>query len=351
MSVLIYGAYGYSGELIARRAVKLGLPIVLAGRDAERTSALANGLGVPHRAFALDVPAEIDRGLAGISVVLHCAGPFAATSAQMVSACLRTGVHYLDITGEWKVFEAAAARSDEARERGIMLMPGVGLDVVPTDCLAAHLKARLPGAQRLTLALFTNGGLSHGTATTMRQNLGEPGLIRRGGKLVPVSVADVSRTFDMGFEAGRQTGIRMPWGDVSTAWYTTGIPDIEVFACMPWQVRAGAKLMGFAGGLLRTRFVQDLVQRRIEAAGAGPDPAHRARTLFWIYGEVADAEGKTAAARLRMPDGYEFTAASAVVVANRVLGGEWNRGFQTPAAVFGPDFILDFENVRREELP
>lgn len=350
MSVLIYGAYGYSGELIARRAVKLGLPIVLGGRDAARTAALAGALGVPHRAFSLDAPADLDAGLAGISVVLHCAGPFSATSAQMVSACLRTGVHYLDITGEWTVFEAAAARTDEARERGIMLMPGVGLDVVPTDCLAAHLKARLPAAQRLTLALFTNGGLSHGTATTMRENLGRPGIVRRGGRLVPVSVGDVSRRFDLGFEAGRRTGIRMPWGDVSTAWYTTGIPDIEVFACLPWQVRTGAKLMGLAGGLLRTRFVQDLLQRRIEAAGPGPDPAHRARTLFWVYGEVADADGRTAAARMRLPDGYEFTAVSAVAIADRVLRGEWNRGFQTPAAVFGPDFVLDFENVRREEL-
>jgi short subunit dehydrogenase-like uncharacterized protein len=155
--------------------------ITLAGRDPARTGRSRSNSASRTRASGWTRPAEVDAGLAGMSVVLHCAGPFAATSAQMVSACLRTGVHYLDITGEWKVFEAAAARTDEARERGVMLMPGVGLDVVPTDCLAAHLKARLPDAQRLTLALFTNGGLSHGTATTMRENLGQPGVIRRAG--------------------------------------------------------------------------------------------------------------------------------------------------------------------------
>jgi short subunit dehydrogenase-like uncharacterized protein len=351
MSLLIYGAYGYSGELIARRAVQLGLPITLAGRDPARTATLAVELGVPHRAFGLDTPAEVDAGLAGMSCVLHCAGPFSATSAQMVSACLRTGVHYLDITGEWKVFEAAAARTDEARERGVMLMPGVGLDVVPTDCLAAHLKARLPDAQRLTLALFTNGGLSHGTATTMRENLGQPGVIRRAGRLMPVPVGDRQREFDLGFDAGKHTGIRMPWGDVATAWYTTGIPDIEVYACLPLSVRLGARLMGLAGGLLRTKFVQDHLQRRIEAAGPGPDAAHRARTSFWVYGEAVNAEGRSVAARMRLPDGYAFTAQAAVAIADRVLRGQWNRGFQTPGGVYGPDFVLDLDDVKREELP
>lgn len=350
MSLLIYGAYGYSGALIARRAARAGIPAILAGRDAARTEALAAELGLPARVFPLDAPDALDAGLAGVSCVLHCAGPFSATSEPMVSACLRAGAHYLDITGEWHVFEAVAARDAEARARGVMLMPGVGLDVVPTDCLAAHLKARLPGAVRLTLALHTRGGLSHGTATTMRENLGRPCVVRRDGRIVEVPVASRSRRFPLGFEAGTQTGILMPWGDVATAWHTTGIPQIEVYACVPLAARLGARCLGVAGPILRSSVVQGALQRRIEAAGAGPDVARRAATRFYVYAEAADADGRTVSARLRTPDGYDLTADSAVAIADRVLRGQWNRGFQTPARVFGPDFVLELDDTRREEL-
>lgn len=350
MSLLIYGAYGFSGDLIARRAVKLGLPAIVAGRNADKAAALGRELGLPHRAFGLDDPHALDAGLAGVSAVLHCAGPFSATSAQMVSACLRQGVHYLDITGEIPVFEAVAARDGEARERGVMLMPGVGLDVVPTDCLAAHLKARVPTATHLTLALYTNGALSHGTASTMRENLHKGGVIRRDGRLTTVRTADRTRTFDFGPEAGERTGIRAPWGDVSTAWYTTGIPNIEVYTCLPWRMRVGAKMVPFVSGLLALPFVQSRLQARIDAAPPGPDPARRARTHFHLYGEVGDGAAPKAAVRMHLPDGYEFTAEAAVAIAHRVLRGEWERGFQTPGRVFGPDFPLQLEGVRREEL-
>jgi len=349
MSILVYGAYGYSGALIAQRAARLGVPLIVAGRDAQRTTTLGESLGVPSRVFDLDTPSSVDAGLSGISVVLHCAGPFSGTSNAMVSACLRAGVHYLDITGEWQVFEAVAARTDEARECGVMLMPGVGLDVVPTDCLARHLAARLPGAVRLTLALHTNGRLSHGTATTIREGLGERGVVRRGGRLERVPLADRSRTFDLGFDAGLRTGIRMPWGDVVTAWHTTGIPDIEVFACVPAAARLGARVLPWFSGVVSSRPVQRWMQARINAATAGPDAAERARTTFYVYGEVADAAGRTAVARLRLPDGYDLTAQTAVAIADRVLRGEWYRGFQTPAQVYGPDFPLELEGVRREE--
>lgn len=350
MSVLIYGAYGFSGELIAREAVRRGVPIIVAGRNAEKARALAASLGVSHRAFGLDDPAALAAGLAGASLVLHCAGPFAHTAAQMVAACLAAGIHYLDITGEFEVFEAVAAQDAAARERGVMLMPGVGLDVVPTDCLAAHLKHRLPGATRLTLALNTNGALSHGTATTMRENLHKLGAIREGGKLIRTRVGDRTRTFDFGFDCGERIGIRAPWGDVATAWHTTGIPNIEVFACVPRGMRIGARLMPIFAPFVSLGPVQRYLQGRIEAAPAGPDAAQRARTAMWIFGEATDAEGGRAAARMRLIDGYDFTAASAVAIVDRVLRGQWARGFQTPGGVYGPDFALELPGTRREEL-
>ncbi|HSY41621.1 MAG TPA: saccharopine dehydrogenase NADP-binding domain-containing protein, partial [Polyangia bacterium] len=143
MSLLIYGANGYTGELCARRAAAEGLPTVLAGRRADVVQALATELGRPHLAFALDRPAAVDAALAGVTAVLNCAGPFSRTAAQLVAACLRAKAHYLDITGELDVLEKMAGRDEEARAAGITLLPGAGFDVVPSDCLAAHLKRRL----------------------------------------------------------------------------------------------------------------------------------------------------------------------------------------------------------------
>src|SRR5262245_53100629 len=154
---LIYCANGYTGSLIARAAVARGHQPVLAGRHAEPLAALARELRLAHRIFALDSPDAVANAIRGVQMVLHCAGPFAHTSKPMADACLRTGVHYLDITGEVSVFEALAARSAEARAAGVMLLPGAGFDVVPSDCLAAHLQRRPPSATRLALRFQSAG--------------------------------------------------------------------------------------------------------------------------------------------------------------------------------------------------
>ncbi len=149
---LLYGANGYTGELIARFAVQQGLRPILAARNSQKVAPLAAELGLDYRAFALDNKQAIDSALADIAVVLNCAGPFSQTSAPMVAGCLRSQTHYLDITGEINVFEEVASQDKLAKTTGVILLPGVGFDVVPSDCLAAHLKGRLPSATRLTLA-------------------------------------------------------------------------------------------------------------------------------------------------------------------------------------------------------
>ena len=198
MSLLIYGANGYTGELCARRAAAEGLPAVLAGRRADAVRALAVELGRPHLAFALDRPAAVDAALTGVTVVLNCAGPFSRTAAQLVAACLRAKVHYLDITGELAVLEGIAGRDDEARAAGITLLPGAGFDVVPSDCLAAHVKRRLPSATHLTLAFRAGARMSRGTATTAVENAGGGGMIRRDGVLRPVPSGWRTRAVDFG---------------------------------------------------------------------------------------------------------------------------------------------------------
>jgi short subunit dehydrogenase-like uncharacterized protein len=348
-ALLIYGANGYTGTLIAREAVARGLQPLLAGRNAAALAALGGELGLEQRVFALDDPAGVDEGLRGVRVVLHCAGPFAHTSGPMAGGCLRSGVHYLDITGEAAVFEALAARDAEARAAGVMLLTGAGFDVVPSDCLAAHLKRRLPSATRLALGFQALGRLSRGTATTMAENLHRGGLVRKGGVLRRVPAAWKTRVIDFG--RGPVKAITVPWGDVATAYRSTGIPDIEVYTAAPWSVRAAARLSRLLGWALGSAWVQRLLKRRIRSGPPGPGDEERARGRSYLWGEVTDDEGRRMVSRLRGPEGYTLTARAAVAVAARVLAGEAPSGFQTPSLAYGADFVLGLEGVAREDEP
>lgn len=345
---LIYGAYGYTGQLVTERAVREGLAPVLAGRDPGRVASLAAAHGLEHRALALADPAALDAGLRGMRAVIHCAGPFSHTSAPMAQACLRNGVHYLDITGEIAIFEALAAQDAAARQAGVMLLPGCGFDVVPSDCLAAHLGHRLPGARRLALAFRGMEGLSRGTALTTLESLSSPGSVRRDGRIQAVPAAWRSRRIDFG--DGPVTTTTIPWGDVATAWYSTGIPDIEVYAALPAAAIRALKLGRHLGWLLGFAPVQALLRRRVLAGPAGPDAAQRQHTPARLWGEAVNADRDAVRARLRTPNGYTLTAMTAVEIARRAVEGEARPGFHTPSQVFGADFILEFEGTTREDL-
>ena len=198
MQWMIYGANGYTGELIAREAQARGLRPVLAGRSPRKIEALARELGLESRVFDLaNVDASANQ-LAGISVVLHCAGPFSATSAPMLEACLMSKTHYLDISGEIAVFEHAQALNSRAQQQGIVICPGVGFDVIPTDCVAAALKAALPDATQLALGFDSRSGFSPGTAKTSVEGLAQGGRVRRNGKIVQVPLAFKTRKIDFG---------------------------------------------------------------------------------------------------------------------------------------------------------
>lgn len=345
---LLYGSYGYTGRLIAARALERGVRPLLAGRDADALRRQGDELGLPHRAFGLDDDAALDRALGEVPVVLHAAGPFAHTCRPMVEACLRTGTHYLDITGEIAVFEALARRGAEASDAGVMLLPGVGFDVVPTDCLAAHLKRRLPGAVRLALAFRSvGGGISRGTATTMVENLGAGGAVRRGGRITPVPAAWKTRRVDFG--RGPVEVVTIPWGDVSTAYHSTGIPDVEVYTHVPRGARWGMVAGRFLGPLLGSAPVQRFLKGRIRGREPGPGAEARARGLSLVWGEAEDERGNRVAARMRTPEGYTLTARTAVGAVEEVLAGRAEPGFRTPSLAFGADWVLEFEGVEREE--
>lgn len=347
--LLVYGANGYTGRLIVQRALERGLSPVLSGRNAEAVQALARECGLEARPAALEDGAAIDRALAGCRAVLNCAGPFSRTAKTMSDACIRTGAHYLDITGEIGVFEMLASRSPEARRAGVMLLPGVGFDVVPSDCLAAHLHRRLPSATWLALAFHGGTGVSRGTATTMIENISRGGAVRRGGRITPVPAAWRQRDIDFGDRVRRT--VTIPWGDVATAYHSTGIPNIEVYAAAPRSAIRGMRLARYLAPLLATAPLQAFLKGRIRAGAPGPSAEQRRGAVARLWGEAWDETGGRVQSRLRTPDGYTLTALTAVAAAEKVLAGGAKPGFQTPSRAFGADFILEIAGVEREDLP
>jgi short subunit dehydrogenase-like uncharacterized protein len=346
--LVVYGSTGYTGRLVVAEALARGLRPTLAGRNADAVRAQAEPLGVPWRAAALDDARALDAALGGAAVVLHCAGPFSRTARPMADACLRARAHYLDITGEIAVFEALAARDAEARAAGVMLLPGVGFDVVPSDCLAAHLARRLPDAARLALA-FRAGSASRGTLETAVEGLGRPGAVRRGGRIVPVPPAWRTRGIDFG-DGRLRDATTIPWGDVSTAWHSTGIPDVEVYAAMPAAARRLLAASRWLAPALRSGPVRRALARRVRAGPAGPDEAARRRGVGLLWGEAVAADGRRVEARLRTPEPYTLTARTAVHLARRALAGAAPAGFQTPSRAYGADVVLEIADVARVDL-
>lgn len=347
---VLYGAYGYTGELITRFAADHGLRPLLAGRNADKLRELAEPHGYDYCAVSLEDETGLRDLLRPYPVVVHAAGPFTFTAAAMHEACLDTETHYLDITGEIEAFALAQQRDREAKERSIMMLPGVGFDVVPTDCLAAFLKEAMPSATELKLAFaWKGGGVSHGTAMTMLEQLGESGAVRRRGKIVSVPPAYKTASFPFTAEKSFQA-VTIPWGDVFTAFHTTGIGNIETYFAAPPAQQKFMKWSRFIGPLLRLPFVKNYLRRRVAARPAGPSDERREKGEAYVYGEVTDGK-TTVRARLKTPEGYTLTAITALMITKRVLNQNFRTGYQTPAGVFGADFILEVEGTEREVIP
>ncbi|MBE9374642.1 saccharopine dehydrogenase NADP-binding domain-containing protein [Saccharopolyspora sp. HNM0983] len=343
MTWMIYGANGYTGRLVADLAVQRGEQPVLAGRGAESVARLATARGLEHRIFDLADPAAVDTGLDGIDLVVHCAGPFSATSRPMVDGCLRNGAHYLDITGEVDVFESIFARDEQARGAGVVLLPGVGFDVVPTDCLAAAVAAELPTATRLDLAFQAGGGISGGTLKSALEGAALGGRVRVDGQLRDVPMA--WRRREVPFPSGPRKVASLPWGDVATAYRSTGIGTITTFARLP-----GVDLGGPAARLgrlaLRAPGAQALGKAAIGRFVRGPGEGKRSASWVEVYAEATDPDGTTVSAALIGPDTYDFTADSVLRSVAAVRAERPEPGAHTPSTAFGADFVRRMHGVR-----
>ncbi len=334
---LIYGATGYTGKLIAREAVSRGLKPILGGRNPDTVQALARELDLDWLWFDVDDRARMEQALARVHAVLSVAGPFSATARQLMNGCIMAQCHYLDVTGEIDVFELAAGKHGDAGAAGVVLMPGVGFDVVPSDCIAAHTAARATSPQALRLAIKGLGGPSRGTAKTGVEALGSGLSVRKDGTIVKKRAGSLRRKFDLG--AGPEDFVGVSWGDVSTAYHSTGIGDIEAYFPYAGPIKSMTRMARLAGPILKLRPVQNALKRQIDKMPAGPSEADRAAGGAEILAEVTDADGTVWRSKLDTPNGYSLTAEAAVAATTRVLTGDVTAGFQTPAKAFGAGFV------------
>jgi len=337
--VLLYGATGYTGRLIAARLARQGVKVVVAGRDPERVRAMARSLAVEGRAFSLDLPRHIDAALADVDLVLHAAGPFLETAPAMMSACLRAGAHYLDLAGEWPVFAQAMDLDAAAVAAGVMVMPGVGLTIAVTDCLLALAHRSQPDAVALRVAMSWPQVLSRGSVLTAAQIFGPHALVRRDGRLHAVAGGRVTRAFDFGHGLRDATAFSGP--EVVAGQHTTGVPNIEIYAEVDW-----AKRVSYRGATMAMALTGSEPWTLASAAiGAiwpkAPSAEARHRAGYVMVAEAIDPWRRVSSLRIRTFDGYTASVLTAVGAVERVLGGTWARGFQTPALIFGPDFIFE----------
>lgn len=342
---LLYGANGYTGRLIAELAQSYGLKPLLAGRNQATIRAMGEELALPWRCFPLEDKDALQQALREVKLVIHAAGPFADTAAAMLEACLATGRHYLDINGDISVFEFVKKFNAPALQANIMLMPGAGFDVVPTDCMAGYLQSQLPTASRLQLAFASlGGGISHGTAITMASRLGEGGAIRKNGKIVKSPLGKLGMWVDFGLK--KRFVMSIPWGDISTAYHTTGIPDIETYTGIQPGIYRLLKLQFLFNWLLRTSFVRNFIRKKIKARPAGPAREQREKAIGLVWGRVFDPSGQSCESRFSGPEGYTLTAHSSLLIAARVLKGDWKPGFQTPAGCYGRELVKEVPGVK-----
>jgi short subunit dehydrogenase-like uncharacterized protein len=342
--LLIYGANGYSGRLIAEEAVKRGLKPVLAGRNRDALEAIALANALTRRVFELDDPAEIERNLDGVRIVLNCAGPFSQTCEPLLEACLSQRIHYLDITGEIDVFARCHHTHKRAQHDGVVVLPGTGFDVVPTDCLAAMLKQRLPDASHLVLAFEAGGGPSPGTAKTSVEGLAGGGRARIDSEVVEVPLAWKTREF-VREDGSARTAMTIPWGDVYTAFVSTGIAHIETYMVVPEKTIARVRRLRHLRWLLAMAPVQKFLKAKAGQT-AGPDQERRARSGCQVWGEVRNAAGVQESLSLKTPNGYALTVSASLGIVEYLLANSPAGGYYTPSLLMGAEYVLKLPGVR-----
>jgi short subunit dehydrogenase-like uncharacterized protein len=337
MKIIIYGANGYTGKLIVEKAINSEFDITIAGRSEKKISTMGKEYNLSYLTFT---PNELESNpqiLEDFEIMLNCAGPFSQTSKPIINACLETNTHYLDITGEIDIFRLGKSYHQKAIDSKIIICPGVGFDVIPTDCLASKLNESLSNADELILGFeSTAGKISPGTMATSIESLGNGGRIRKNGEVIKVPLVYKSQRFDFG--NGEKTMITIPWGDVATAGYSTNIPNISVYIPMhPKQVKQLKRINWFPW-LLRLEFVQNLLKKKVKKTIKGPSVNDRDNSKTYVWGQIKKGN-KVLEGRIVTSNGYELTVDGSLAVIDYIHQNKNKCGYFTPSQLCGNNLI------------
>ena len=342
-SWIIYGAYGYTGELLAEEALNRGYKPILAGRSEEKLLPLANKLNLEALIFNLKDDKVVQNSLHDIDLILNAAGPFKYTSEPIVKACLKTGTNYLDITGEIPVFEQNFKYDEQAKAQEIAIMSGVGFDVVPTDCMAKYVSEKVSNPIELEMGIVGIGNPSRGTLKTMVEYLSNGRLIRRNGELLRNTDFKGSRSIQ--FRDKERTLVPVSWGDLATGYRTTGIPNITTY--MPFSKPMASMIKGNISknnGKWKNNVngLKDWIEKHVH----NPDEETRMKGRSYIWAQANNDKGDKKEAWLETMEGYRFTSISGIKAVEKIFELK-PKGALTPALAFGKDFILEFPETKR----
>lgn len=339
--LIIYGAYGYSAKLILENLLKKEIKPMLAGRDEYKLRKVANEYDCDFVVFDLDNEEKLKEHLKDYHTVLNCAGPFKFTAEKFFKVCLETNTNYLDITGEIPVLEKAWEYNEQAKEKGITILPAVGFDVIPTDCLAAKLKQEMPDAVSLKLGFEGKGAkMSRGTNLTTLEMIEDDSKVRKVGKIMSVPTGEL--TYEIKNDKIEYQGIAIPWGDVCTAYHSTGIENIEVYLGVNKTAFASRRVLASGKKLLGVDFIKDFLKKQISKRMTGPTEFERQRASMIVWGEVTNEEGEKLFEAYRFIEGYELTGRGGAEATIKVLNEEVEKGTQTPSLAFGYEFMEQF---------
>lgn len=339
---MIYGATGYMGNLTTRMMVEEGIKPVLAGRS-ESVKQMAGKYGLDYKIFSLDNPETVCKNLEGISLLINLAGPFNQTNRQLVMGCLENKAHYIDISGEVTVFETVFSFNDKAKQKGVMLMPGVGFGIVPTDVMALHLKNLLPDGNKLILAFATEGGASQGTMRVGLKSIHKPGAIVVNGKQQTIKPA--AKSLNLMIANKKVKVVLNPWrGDLFTAPITTGIQNVETYTAFPEPLVMIMKNPALFGGLMKSTFIEWLISRMPE----GPSDEKLKTEKSYVYGKISNTTGDEKELVMAGPEAYLYTAITTIIIAKRIIRGDFKAGYQTPAGLYGTGLLEGIKGVRMQ---
>jgi short subunit dehydrogenase-like uncharacterized protein len=346
--ILVYGATGFTAGIIVQAMMQQGVEPILSARNPGELESVARRFGLEWRAASLDDPAAFRRALDGAKVVVNAAGPFRNTVDAVLRGCLEAGAHYMDVSGEVDAMSAAAAHHEEASARHVTILCGAGFDVVPSDCLVAHVVKRCPGARRLRVGISGLELASPGSMKTLTAELGRPTRVRRDGRLIDIPPGSLTCAFDFGL--GPKACLAVTWGDLVSAYYSTGVGNIETYFEATLPVTGVVQMNRTWGWAFRLPGVQSALERQTALWARPPTATDMRAKRAAVVVAAEDASGVIEVSRLITPEAYTLTAQTAAVIAEKLLSGDYEPGFQTPSRLFGPDFILRFDGVSREDL-